>query len=115
MRILAEQGDATSDATAIQSARFAILEDTILKLQVHVVAKGNNGGRAAFVRDAVVSRDGSNAPTLDASNALGTFKNLAAATWTISLAFDNNDLVINIQGQAGVTVIWQCEIDGMYT
>jgi hypothetical protein len=114
MRFLQEQGDATTNATPIDSLLWQVPENCAARAVLTVVARGETGGgRATFKREALVSRAGTGAPVIDAVTTNTDAANAAAAGWAISVIVEGNALRARLTGGASVVVDWQLELDGV--
>jgi len=109
-----EQGDRTTDAVPTDLVRWPIPENCAVRVEMTVVGRGlTGGGRATFRREALISRQGTAAPVVDAAGSLQTVANAAAAGWTVTPVIVGNDVVIRMTGGTGVSVDWSTELDGV--
>ncbi len=104
-----EPGEATTtDVTVTPLATIAIPDNTVVFIEVEVLARRTNGvGRATYVRRAVVFREAAGIATLEGA-VDSPFTRESDAPWDATIVVDGgNNVLIQVNGQGGHTINWE--------
>ncbi len=102
----------TTDATATEIWRDTVNADSALTLRVSVVASGG-GNFAAYDRRVVVTRTGSAAAVIQATDAIGTDVE-TDPTWGIAFSVSTGDIVLSVTGAVGATIDWRVDVGAVW-
>lgn len=104
----------TTDATVTSAVQVAISENSSAVLQVKVTARRvSNGNVKGWILAFAVSRDtGDVSITGNILNTLFSAGDLGAATWTIQLDPNADNVNVQVKGQASTEIDWMVEVDG---
>lgn len=103
----------TTNATPAEIWRDTVNADSCLVLSVTVAASGG-GDFAAYDRRVVVSRTGSAAAVIEATDVIGTDVE-TDPSWGISFAVSAGDIVLSVTGGLAVTVDWRADVGAVWS
>ncbi len=104
-----ENSVTTTDATLTTIATIAIPDDTVVLIEVEVVARRTDAaGRAVYIRRAVIFREAAGGATIQNTvDTTFTRESSGNAPWNATIAVSGNNALIQVTGQAGKTVNWK--------
>ena len=118
--ILAAGSVVTTDATETELCRFSMTQDSMAGTYMIVTGCNLNGSVLQRGMWTVFTNDGG---TITTHNSPGTggddndakIINPNDKTWSISGGTSGNDVIINVTGEAGVTIVWSAVVYGVIT
>jgi hypothetical protein len=97
----------TADAAWHTIATIPVQNNTVLMLETTVVARRTNAaGRGAYLRKAIVYREGGGAATIQGTVDSPLTRESAAA-WDVTIAVSGSNVLVKVRGAAGQTVHWK--------
>jgi hypothetical protein len=105
-----ENTTTTTTGTPFNIATIAIPDDTVVLIEVRIVARRtDSAGRATYIRHAVVFREAAGVATLEgAVDTPFTRESTGDSTWDATILVDGgNNALIEVTGQGAKTINWK--------
>ncbi len=100
----------TTNATATTIASYALPDECVAIVETHVLGQRQASTNiAAYIRRARYSRQSGGGATESGEVDGGTWEDVAS--WNATLAPSGNNVTVTVQGVAGATIDWYCELE----